>query len=458
MDRCEWSHGQMQAAVHPHGLAVLPAEYGQVVRELWQKFDEGTTLTELLQILTQHCGADLTALPSFALLVREDTNVRVAVRGTFRVQVRSGRRLNALDGGALLTWTEHHFETIDAWRVDTQADPDQIAVDDGLARDAVLQVSALSYGDLSIGEDEATEALEAALAAIHLKQERRLSETGEQRVLSPQGLTASDSSAAHEDNAEGELHQEAAPEYDEPVSVSEEEPYDAAEDTHVEAELPGKESYAVEDKTNTAESLDSVDSNNTEVEEQGDEISFHDGHTVHVNVEEAQVDVRTQVISAGEDNQNAETPSAKILAVTCPDEHANPPYLQQCRVCDQETSRNLIRIERPSLGRLVLSTGETIEFDRDVIFGSDENELRTSDNTQAYLVVVDSGAGDVAPLHCEFRISGWDARIRDLGSEHGTFLTHMGQSSNQVEESYPEFVKPGDVIKLGQSLTIRLES
>lgn len=65
---------------------------------------------------------------------------------------------------------------------------------------------------------------------------------------------------------------------------------------------------------------------------------------------------------------------------------------------------------------------------------------------------------EISRSHCEVRVTGWDVRLRDLGSNNGTFLIRPGQGPLRVSESSPVIVKIGDVIDLGEGVTIRMES
>ena len=56
------------------------------------------------------------------------------------------------------------------------------------------------------------------------------------------------------------------------------------------------------------------------------------------------------------------------------------------------------------------------------------------------------------------RVTGWDVRLRDLGSNNGTFLIRPGQEPLRVSESSAVIVRIGDVIDLGEGVTIRVES
>lgn len=147
----------------------------------------------------------------------------------------------------------------------------------------------------------------------------------------------------------------------------------------------------------------------------------------------------------------------QILAILCEDGHPNPTHVKQCRVCEKPMSRNLVRVPRPPLGSLIFSTGEVVSLDRDVVVGRRPSAKHQEGRLEPRLVTLPSPNREISRNHCEIRVDGWDIRIRDLGSNNGTFLTREGQEPLRVGEAFPVILRNGDTIDLGESITIRLE-
>ncbi|WP_175954827.1 FHA domain-containing protein [Schaalia sp. Marseille-Q2122] len=147
----------------------------------------------------------------------------------------------------------------------------------------------------------------------------------------------------------------------------------------------------------------------------------------------------------------------QILAILCEDGHPNPTHVKQCRVCEKPMSRNLVRVPRPPLGSLIFSTGEVVSLDRDVVVGRRPSAKQQEGRPEPRLVSLPSPNREISRNHCEIRVDGWDIRIRDLGSNNGTFLTREGQEPLRVGEAFPVILRNGDTIDLGESITIRLE-
>ena len=81
-----------------------------------------------------------------------------------------------------------------------------------------------------------------------------------------------------------------------------------------------------------------------------------------------------------------------------------------------------VNIPRPPLGTLHVSTGEVIILDRDVVIGRRPSYTPQPGRPHAHVVLVPSPNQEISRTHCEIKIDGWDVRIRDLGSNNGTFL------------------------------------
>lgn len=667
METRSWTYGQCDAAVHAHGVAVLPPGHGPTVHRMWELLDQGASFTRCVQLLTAEFGSDLDQVPDFVLMVGEDNGIRVAVRGSFILNVRSDQQVVSIDGDSLVTWTEHRFPSIDAWSVALGRNVEELPEADGIVRDAVLKVDTLWCGTLyeapaaeeddeaagdpdgahdeaptsashdepgetgehdeageagedhepsepdEVGEagdqsdagdtgehtpsdadtapedsdDLATEAFDDAGTdnveengdsqdpsadepsaeeagteesgadepsaedapecpsssehtsgddapsdeAARGEQSANLTSEGTETEdaetdeveaedteaegsaeaesdrpdlspdlvaelaadLSPElaakleaGLAAelaakntpapakphnptqeaTDASLAEESPAGNALAATEAPEASSSDRVSEETLHEGMLSDHTIEYRPGAEdAHHGEDSHDGDASHDAAPAN-TDGEHPAqaaplygtmyDQPEFHDGHTINLAAL-AHTTKAKVAISTPDSEDNSPDEGRKVLAVPCVADHPNPPYLQSCRVCGQEMSRTLIHVDRPSLGRLILSSGEVIELDRDIVFGRNPKDLHRAGRSNVCVVTIESEENDISRTHCEIRVDGWDARVRDLGSQNGTFITHVGQSSRRVEQSRPEILRCGDIITLAESISIRLE-
>ena len=147
----------------------------------------------------------------------------------------------------------------------------------------------------------------------------------------------------------------------------------------------------------------------------------------------------------------------QVLAVLCEKGHPNATHASSCRVCSSPLSSSSVTVPRPSLGRIVLSTGEEVALEQDIIIGRRPRSSAGAGRQPARLVIVPSPRKQISRSHCELRIDDWDVRLHDLGSNNGTYLTRPGQAPVRLDENVPTVLKPGDVVELGEEISFRME-
>ena len=177
----------------------------------------------------------------------------------------------------------------------------------------------------------------------------------------------------------------------------------------------------------------------------------------HVNSEpdESSQSASVQVSPSAQASPAAVGP--QVLAVLCEKGHPNPTHASSCRVCSSPLSSSSVTVPRPSLGRIVLSTGEEVALEQDIIIGRRPRSSAGAGRQPARLVIVPSPRKQISRSHCELRIDDWDVRLHDLGSNNGTYLTRPGQAPVRLDENVPTVLKPGDVVELGEEISFRME-
>ena len=177
----------------------------------------------------------------------------------------------------------------------------------------------------------------------------------------------------------------------------------------------------------------------------------------HVNSEP---DESSQSASAQASPAAHSSPAAvgpQVLAVLCEKGHPNATHASSCRICSSPLGSTAVTVPRPSLGRIVLSTGEEVALDQDIIIGRRPRSSAGAGRQPARLVIVPSPRKQISRSHCELRIDDWDVRLHDLGSNNGTYLTRPGQAPVRLDENVPTVLKPGDVVELGEEISFRME-
>ena len=177
----------------------------------------------------------------------------------------------------------------------------------------------------------------------------------------------------------------------------------------------------------------------------------------HVN---SDPDESSQAASAQASPAAHSSPAAigpQVLAVLCEQGHPNATHASSCRICSSPLGSTAVTVPRPSLGRIILSTGEEVALDQDIIIGRRPRSSAGADRKPARLVIVPSPRKQISRSHCELRIDDWDVRLHDLGSNNGTYLTRPGQAPVRLDENVPTVLKPGDVVELGEEISFRME-
>jgi hypothetical protein len=194
----------------------------------------------------------------------------------------------------------------------------------------------------------------------------------------------------------------------------------------------------------------------------------HDGETV---MSSAIADLKKAASSPAAPKFSAPVnPNApRILAVTCENGHANPTARENCRECGAALSAEAALAVRPSLGRMVVTSGtatggasgvrggQVIELDRPVIVGRRPRTNNTSADQMPRLVTVSSPQQDISRSHTEISLEDWHVLVTDLATTNGTTLMRPGQPPRRLHPNEKELVSDGDVVDLGDGVTLTFE-
>ncbi|MFC8799352.1 FHA domain-containing protein [Promicromonospora sp. NPDC057138] len=194
----------------------------------------------------------------------------------------------------------------------------------------------------------------------------------------------------------------------------------------------------------------------------------HDGHTV-MSSAIADLKAAASSPSAPKFSAPANPNAPKILAVTCENGHANPTARENCRECGAALSAEAELAPRPSLGRMVVSSGaatsgaagirggQVVELDRPVIVGRRPRTNNTSADQMPRLVTVSSPQQDISRSHTEISLEDWHVLVSDLATTNGTTLLRPGQPPRRLHPNEKELVSDGDVVDLGDGVTLTFE-
>ncbi|QAY59937.1 FHA domain-containing protein [Microbacterium protaetiae] len=109
-------------------------------------------------------------------------------------------------------------------------------------------------------------------------------------------------------------------------------------------------------------------------------------------------------------------------------------------------------------GRLRLSTGQQVPLDRTVVIGRRPRSTRVTGTDLPRLIAVDSPEQDISRSHLEVRVEGDSILATDLHSTNGTTLHRTGADPVRLHPGERNVVVPGDVLDLGDGVTVTVES
>jgi len=146
-----------------------------------------------------------------------------------------------------------------------------------------------------------------------------------------------------------------------------------------------------------------------------------------------------------------------VSAILCDQQHPNPPERARCWRCSAGLdSRAIVRVPRPSLGRLSLADGREIEIDRTILIGRNPRAERTDAAHLPTLVSIGSDAAGVSRTHTRIFLDGWQVLVEDLGSSFGTSLIAADGTIRRLRPGQPELVRGDSLLDLGGGSEVRI--
>ncbi|WP_164861862.1 FHA domain-containing protein, partial [Microbacterium sp. CPCC 204701] len=107
--------------------------------------------------------------------------------------------------------------------------------------------------------------------------------------------------------------------------------------------------------------------------------------------------------------------------------------------------------------RLRVSNGQVVALDRTVVIGRRPRSTRVSGTDLPHLVAVDSPQQDISRSHVEVRVEGDSIVATDLRTTNGTTLRRAGSDPVRLHPGEGTVVVPGDVLDLGDGITVAVE-
>lgn len=117
------------------------------------------------------------------------------------------------------------------------------------------------------------------------------------------------------------------------------------------------------------------------------------------------------------------------------------------------TAEQLVKERR---GRAVMSNGAVVTLDKSVIVGRAPKASRVT-GEMPHLVTVPSPTQDISRSHVELRVEGTAVVAVDLNTTNGTVVRRHGAEPVRLHPGEPHVLLTGDVIDIGDGVTITLE-
>ena len=457
-----WAPGACKLLAWEKGVALLDSEISDEQAEtLWTTVQHEAKLATFLQALMEATGAGLLNIPPFAVAILDERGAHVAVRGGWLVSVRTADQDIRLNGENITTWEEKLVAGAVAVELQTSGSHDRNLPLTGGIVDAGRVL--WSWGDESPFPPTLTAPVEVA-AEVRSPGEQQ-AETLVDHV--PTMIPKDDRS--HQDD------QPKTPEH-------EQEPHHNTGDAGVMITVPKRK---LPDPGNPQDSRgqttlvvpvdpDSVvpDSPYAHLWDDSAEVADPDpGTSGGENIEakpgepNAQPSTRTTTgelrdgltVAANDEIPIASFPSTRgpqVLASFCAAGHPNPPQRVQCYECDAPVSGQPQLVERPQLGWLRITGGETVPLHGPVVAGRNPRSTAFSSPEPPRLIALPHR--HISSNHIAFILEGWSVLARDLGSSNGSYLRRHGNPPVRLPENDTLLV-PGDVIDLGHGVFINLD-
>ncbi|WP_424446572.1 FHA domain-containing protein [Microbacterium sp. CH-015] len=484
-------------------VAVLaPAVSAGTATAVWRKVGGGG-IGAVIEALTGAFGTSLSAIPPFALAVAEAGGVRVAVRGAVEVVVEGDGGAESVSGEGVATWTERFLPG--ATRITIVPEPAADAGGDagvGGGADAADENVPLRSGVVRavmiVADLPAVVGGAAAAVPAPAAVPAAAGEAGAAAVSVPATATAAASEAvpaAGEARAAAVLPATAAASEAVPAAADAEESTDAgAPGDGEEAGAAAPSETATETVSHTQDAADTLLPMATQppsdVDERmlwgetvarpsavlpdaggdhGDQVALdegdHDGETIAASgrprgLPPAPVFAPAAPPLATPAPASASAPAPAAVALGDHDgETIAVADMRAMRAAepDRYESTDSVPARHPARGRIRLSTGRVVELERPVIIGRRPKSTRTSGSDLPTLVAVDSPEQDISRSHVEIRAEGEHVLVTDLDTTNGTVLLRGGQEPVRLHPGEPTMVITGDVLDLGDGVTVAFE-
>ncbi len=423
-----YSPGAHPVAVTPYGFAALaPDTSPALAARIHALVTDGRGLGGVLEALTGAYGTSLSAVPPFAVALAERGAVRLAVRGSFALEIEADTA-ERISGEGVTTWTERVIPEVSRVRLvaTTDASPAEFPVSDGVVlAGALVWVPSGEGAPARAAQPAEPEPAEAEPAP-------------DPRPAEPQSVEPQPAKAEPAPDLEPAEPQPAPAG---PVDAAPTPARGAAASVPRVAVVPAPaatpgliDSAAV---LSVADTLLPADSTLTPEPQPASPPAAEPVEAMVATVVRAAAPAPVPL--GDHDGETVSLAEARALRAG----DSAPPPLAPPRP--------------PAPGRIRMSTGQVVTLDRTVVIGRRPRSTRVSGTDLPHLVAVDSPQQDISRSHVELRVEGDSIVATDLNTTNGTTLLRTGVDPVRLHPGEGTVVVPGDVIDLGDGITAAIE-
>jgi len=452
-----YAPGSTPVAVTPRGFAVF--EHGAsaaLLTRVRSVVADGRGLGGVIESLTGAYGASLTAIPAFAVALVEGDAVRIAVRGDFAFDVDADAP-ERVSGAGVTTWTERVVRGVR--RVTLQsgagevADPAELPVADGVVLASTVVWDAAPAAVPASPAPAAAAPAPADAPAPAAAPVPVAEPAVPAPVVAPVAVPVVEAPVAEAPVAAG-----AVPATRRGAASTPSDPTDAVPapvgnvpgliDSSTVQTVAGDETLLPEDSELSQSRPE------TPAAPIGGDVSSNAGHdplwgaTVVRPVEAAPAPPAPAPGAPG-DHDGATISLAQARALRAGRAAADQ--------APSSTTPPLAPPRPPAPGRIRVSTGQVLPLDRTVVIGRRPRSTRVSGTDLPHLVAVDSPQQDISRSHVELRVEGESIVATDLRTTNGTTLLRTGADPVRLHPGEATVVIPGDVLDLGDGITVAIE-
>lgn len=495
--------GTWYLLVGPRAVVALPpdADAG-LVAEVWRRASgEEAAFADIVDALTAAGGGSFAAIPPFGAVVLEgtDATIRIAVRGRVSVRFADADGEQEASGAEVTTWSERVAGGVHGFELRTAEEPGAedaaLPIVAGVVRGALFrhgEIARPDDADAAVPADGSIDAQDPApLDEPEPEPEPELEsgpESGPEAEPMAEG-GASGGAPADEEVPGSEPSATAAFEpADEPADPADEpadpadEPVDPADEpvdelpepVAVPEDEPREPVASADGPTDTAHGgFSSVESApiDTIAVADPETVADPEGSSPPADPEPAgDHDGATISVAQARELRGAEAPVPPAPAVPAPVVSApapvfsfSPAVLPDPRTASPSSpvapsDAATEAIPTSATGpRLVLSTGQIVTLDRPAVIGRRPRSPRATGATLPHLIAVESPQHDISRSHLEVRPEPDAVVVVDLHATNGSTLLRPGVEPVRLHPGEPTVVVSGDVIDLGDGVTVRFE-